>query len=83
MTDRAVPPAPLPDNEAEAAFLDGLDLALKARAKAEYSRARRAAQRAGFQVNVIGGRFTLARARGVEVQGLSEQDVIRWLRDFG
>ena len=68
------------DNDDEAAFLNRLGVALNAQA---ISRARRAAQRAGFQVNVIGGRFTLTRAGGVEVQGLTARDVLRWLRDFG
>jgi hypothetical protein len=67
----------------ERLLLDALAMAVKAEAKAEDSRVRRAAQRAGFQVHKVSGRFTLARSRGIEVQGLTAQDAMRWLREFG
>ena len=50
----------------------------KAEAKAKDLRARRTAQRAGLQARKVGGRFTLTRSRGVEAQGLTARDALRW-----
>jgi hypothetical protein len=64
---------------------DAVMRAVRAEAKAEDARVRRAAQRHGFEVSKVDGRFTLARALSgdIEVQGLTAQDTMRWLREFG